>query len=375
MKGSSKKNSISPAPYGDAIFTYSDDVDSTAAVVTNRTQMYADEAELYSIAEDSREECDMSGVTPGAQVEAAAAAAMSTHVNQNNRTFLDDNDEEMFVSGEKEGVELTLDDEDDASQNWFYNYNQRRRRSIVMTTMFMICLLFSILVTYVGVTQSQKSSARNTASAEIVENKASSTAVPTATPISPAPTYADSTQQQAEALVVLAINACPGEKSFFNETTLQGRVFRQIVNEVKEKASWDPSTGKSTFDELHGIDYLQEKYALGMLYYTTNGESWDLNELWMDQSDPCDGWMGIECDSPRVKGTCAVTRLNLGKFSSHAVSPITNLCTKWNIHVLSSHSGLAQMQTICQATSLKNFAASLVFNIVAWPEMILGVTF
>ena len=275
--------------------------------------MYGDEASLYSIAEDSREGRASEFTTPSAAGGAAAAAYDFS--SNNNEYGEEDND---F------GIEMTLDD-DDGSATRFYNYEQRRRRRrLLVASAFLICLLFAIVAVTITVSlKDEDSSSRSVVSEGLVDGEdgggGGGEIIP---PPTPAPTFEDTTRQQAETLVVLALDGCPGDRTgLLDATTPQNQVFEALVDEVVSQASFDARTGIVTWDERHagGVEYLREKFALDMLYQATVGDSWTVHEQWMGPTDPCDGWTGVVCGDeveavPRVGGTCAVTSLELGKF-------------------------------------------------------------
>jgi uncharacterized protein involved in tellurium resistance len=53
------------------------------------------------------------------------------------------------------------------------------------------------------------------------------------------------------------------------------------------------------------------RYALVVLYYSTNGDEWDSNGNWLSGSSVCDWYGVISCSS------AIVADLDLGKFFEH----------------------------------------------------------
>jgi len=380
MKKGKSKHAIAPDPaargVGSAatkfdLYTFEqddDDDDSTAASGGSEqlgdTKMYADEASLYSIAEDSREDAISTVVGRTEEGVLMSTAAETGSGEQHPGEF---------------GVELSLDEEDedavglkdgdDDSAVQFYDLDRRRRRRFIATTAILIFIVLALVAIAVSVTQSQEETSRNAVSEGILAGETEEE------PPDPtdAPTFADTTRIQAETLVALAIGDCPGSGSYSEETTPQGQVFQALIDEVEAKATFDPTTGDVTFDELHGIDYLREKYALGMLYFATEGnaDSWQVDDQWMTGTDPCESWTGIVCDSPRSGGSCAVTSLELGEFCCWEVRLTRVLHTqkleRKLTHVFpSSTSFLFQIPTTCVAIFRESSAVCRASNILGW---------
>lgn len=316
VKKGKNKHAIAPAPSARGgsgaakldLYTFEqngEDDDSTAAGAEQfgDSLLYADEASLYSIAEDSREDAVSTVVGRTEEGVLMSTAAETGSGEQHPGEF---------------GVELSLDediagivkdgdhDDDDDSAKIFYDLDRRRRRRFIATTAILICFVLALVAIAVSITETQEDTSRSTISEGILSGETDPT---------DAPTFADTTRVQAETLVVLAIGDCPGPGSYFQETTPQAQVFQALVDEVATKATFDPTTGDVTFDELHGIDYLREKYALGMLYFATEGyaDSWQVDDHWMTDTDPCGTWTGVTCDPPRSGGSCAVTSLELSE--------------------------------------------------------------
>ena len=56
-------------------------------------------------------------------------------------------------------------------------------------------------------------------------------------------------------------------------------------------------------EEQEGITLMTDQkiiqyYVLYCIYYSTNGESWNVRDGWTQNDlDPCKGWKGIQCDT------------------------------------------------------------------------------
>ena len=322
MRTGGRRSAVGPVPYQNdvaakyAVYTFDADSDDDDKIHETISGMYADEASLYSIAEDSRE--DAMSIVVGRSEEGvlmSKSAAVQGRGQQN--------------PGEL-GIELSIEEEDEAgkdcddngSATQIYDLDRRARRRFMGTTACLICLMLVVLAVTLSVTQTQQ---QKTSKSAAVDGINGDVPTATATPTTPVEDTEDTTLVQAETLVALAIKDCPGPDLYFDDGSPQGQVFQAIVGEVASKASIDSSTGDVSFNELHGIDYLQEKFALGMLYFTTGGHdgTWKVDDMWMTDTDPCDGWKGVVCEAPRSGGTCAVTGLELGKFTAALIAVVS----------------------------------------------------
>lgn len=330
-----------PTPHG-TMYTMSNedknrstDTRSTVRVaselISYNSFQYGDEASLYSIAEDSRE---------GKNSE-------FTPTKPNNNDVLN---QSLGAGQEDLGIEICLEDvdvdDDDnmtKSSDVVFHYMYPRHRCRLIAAVCLLCLLvlaavLAVIFTQVVDTSQSRSQVSSGISekdgngipgattvvpqatdppSSLAENDVSTTTnsptqspitdapipTPTDTPTTNAPTE-DTGYEQAETLVKNALDECQGGKSFSDPSTAVGQVFQSLVQEV-----YDGRSG-GVFDEVHGEDYLRERYALEMLYRSTGGKDWNQNSGWLN-GDPCT-WSGVECNT-RQAGSCAVTELNLSK--------------------------------------------------------------
>lgn len=312
MRTGGRSSAVAPVPYRDdaaagkyAFYTFDTDSDDDNRIQQTISGMYADEASLYSIAEDSRE--DAISTVIGRSSEEGIVMLTSA----GGRGSGEQNPGEFGVELSLEEPDLGKDDDDNGSAAQIYDLDRRARRRFVGMTACLICLLLAMLAVTLAVTQTQQQRISKSAAVDGINGEIPAAAAPSPSPVQ------DTTQAQAETLVALAIKDCPGPDLYFDDASPQGQVFQEIVGEVVSKASRDSATGKVSLNKLHGMDYLQEKYALGMLYFTTGGHNgtWKVDDQWMTETDPCDGWKGVVCNEPRSGGTCAVTGLELGKIT------------------------------------------------------------
>ena len=301
---------------------------------------YGEEASLYSIAEDSRED-NVSVLSSGGALAAkdalqsswflgsfppssqdtpptAAAAAASSRGAMMHSTTTSSLPSAM-------GVELSItedgksfDDHRDDDELFYYYHPGRRRLWKRIGGIGLCCLLFCGIA--VGTTLVATRGRRNqrSSSSHVSQTSASAAAAAGDNTLEN-----DEEQQQqfsalAENQVFNALSACPGSSSarLFDPSTYEGQVFTELVRQVSAGATSDPTTGSILLDEMHSsTSYLQERFALEVLFYSTMGSDgrWERHDGWMNGGDPCDDWMGVECAVPRSRtSTCAVTGLYLG---------------------------------------------------------------
>ena len=116
-------------------------------------------------------------------------------------------------------------------------------------------------------------------------------------------------------LVWDAITSCPqtNPDDLTNESTNQMEVFETIVLEVTKLITTD-ERGSQTLDTKVGKGWILEKWALLMLFFDTEGEYWDNLDNWYSFEDTCTWYnqaSGSPCDT-REAGGSALTKLVLG---------------------------------------------------------------
>ena len=152
-------------------------------------------------------------------------------------------------------------------------------------------------------------------------------------------------------------------------STPQGQTFIKLVEELFSRMN-TASTGFINFPLDVGMDYLQEKYALEMLYRATEGEGWWSQANWMSETDPCEGWHGIGDCRERNEGSCGVLHINLSTCVLCVLFCDVEQDTKGSSSsqpvLLFSALFVRQTPTTCMATSLKNYAACHVWRHSRW---------
>lgn len=127
-----------------------------------------------------------------------------------------------------------------------------------------------------------------------------------------AATSSESAKLLVENFVWTALSLCTEEDVIKNPSTKQNFVFRTLVDEVLA-ASTVNANGLVDIPLDIGFSMLMERYALGMLFVTSNGPGWIGKTGWMSESDVCE-WYGVDDCEQRTEGSCAVTGLTLRKY-------------------------------------------------------------
>jgi hypothetical protein len=295
--------------------------------------LYADEASLYSIEEDSREDRtpdDFSPTPSNQEVLNRKYGGGVMPIDYNTKEG--ENPSDLERDNGDVGVEVRFEADDDdnmskESDNRFLFYDTGLRRCRMVSAACVLC--FFIVAVVLSVTLAQLSETRSRATVSEIRNEspeepALQTGRPTASPIAAAPSQ-DAKYLMSENYVYEALRQCQGTGTFFDEATAQGRVFRSLVDEVYNGTTMD-ATGAIAFDKLHSKDYLREKFALSILFVSTNGNSWIFKQNWLSTSDPCVDWSGVVCANGRVLSSCAVTGLELCTFLLHVRTVDKRLC-------------------------------------------------
>ena len=127
--------------------------------------------------------------------------------------------------------------------------------------------------------------------------------------------YEEIVTAAAQELAEVSISACPyaDPSDFYDISVPQAEVFQELILDLKAAASVDPDDESVTFEGNKGMGYLLERWALLMLFFSTNGEYWERNGGWYTDSDVCEWETALRICEPRVKGEAAMTYLDLRK--------------------------------------------------------------
>jgi hypothetical protein len=320
------------------------------------TWRYGDEASLYSIAEDSREErtseiASRCGDVDGVGFDDHPDLQPSANVTKNSVlevTWSHDDEETRF--SDSDGVISPWYDPSAASKG-------RRRRRILWA---MLILLFVSLVITLAVVLSRDSnnnqenrpSASNTvqenlnsrpqknetldgSSAETsndtgenpAEGSASGGSGSSAPPTAP-PTAADN-PALVRAFVTSALATCTDTSLLADESSLQSLAYRELLRQVSA-ASTVNSEGYLDIPKSIGDSSLAESFGLMMLYYSTSGEQWDQSDNWLVPEKPVCEWQGVVGCEKTKDGSCQIFELFLGE------STLSLLALAWRIILIFS---------------------------------------
>jgi hypothetical protein len=326
---------------------------------------YGDDASLYSIAEDSRE-----GRQSDITSRASEAPSRQSDINSRASEVPSKNSRGVGATGSavevrwmsQDGGKYNMDSEDGYEDDYYPakipGHNTRRLRMCAAASVIFILVLAVILgVTLsqdndptrsntgsgvtVGDTEGGQLPVEQSAPAPTTSPSASPSARPSITPTSspskqPEPTSSPTSTSELLAVFYLKaiLSSCTQEYILLDETTLQGQVFRQLVEEEVATAT-DAGGGQIFFDINRGPAFILERYALMMLFLSTNGQDWLDAARWMDpDSDVC-SWFGVLNCSQRRGGSCAVLNINLSKLSSSGLgsSMLLSLCAH-HVHII-----------------------------------------
>lgn len=317
---------------------------------------YGDDASLYSIAEDSREE-RQSDINSRASASEAPSrqsdinSRASEALSRTNSRGIDATRTAVEVRWlSQEGRKINMDSEDGYEDDYYPGgmpvHNTRRlRMCAAVSIIFILILAVTLGITLSqdndpsrsntgsGVTvgdaeegqlpveQSSPVPATATTTSPSVNSLASPSIAPTSSPsIKPVPTSSPTSTSEILAVFYLKniLSSCTQEYILLDETTLQGQVFRQLVEEEVATATVEGG-GQIFFDINRGPDFILERYAMALLFLSTNGQDWTRAGGWMDPASDVCSWFGVLNCTPRSEGSCAVLNINLSKFSSNGL--------------------------------------------------------
>ena len=324
---------------------------------------YADEASLYSIAEDSREE-QLSSQATDSRMSSSQQNNNSAYNNgaRNNNIPVDGSpievrwvtsEEMQFEAAETGGEpqqyysggprsadmaipipgrdpeEIASQEEDEVGEALGPRHNTRR------TALYFLMLLCAVVVIILSLTLAlgnrgdSKPAARVSGGLQdpdyqgpqIDPGEAASAA---ATPTQPNPTQPSPTAPAPPVtidpfeLVKDALLTCPQttEADLTNPDTMQMEVFHIIAYEVKGLITTN-ANGSDSLDPRVGTNWILEKWGLLMLFFATPGEHWDDRGRWYSTVDTCSWYNEAQphCIGSRENGGAAVTKLKLGTFA------------------------------------------------------------
>lgn len=273
------------------------------------TWRYADEASLYSIAEDSREDREACEITSRAGPDVG---------NIGPKVEIQWTDHGM---GETD-VESHLSDEEMIQYDQ-YAHNSRRCKLLAGA------LLLAVLIVSVslGVALSRpkgqpaaQSGSQTTGSGSGVDvgtgngsQTNSSDSFGSGSIVEgPTPAPSSTSKRVVRSFVWDSVASCTEFTAISAPSTYQYAAFEQLVKEITT-ASRVNSDGTIVIPTSIGQDEVAERFAMLMFFMSALGSSWTYNFQWMSSQDTCK-WYGVESCNTRASGSCAVTSINLGAY-------------------------------------------------------------
>ncbi|KAL7568707.1 hypothetical protein ACA910_021702 [Epithemia clementina (nom. ined.)] len=324
-----------------------------------RTPFYVDEASLYSIAEDSRED-RQSEITSRAGTVSTASTPVSIKVDppfslrssplSSEWDFDDDDDwgggrngnsfENTLVDAAKVSrwippTEPSLDAEEmsnNQSEDGTYPMSVGHplpikpricSRNTILYALLIALLLASIAtIACIPLLRKTTASERSSVTSVVSGNNASPTSAPTTKPTTAAPTALTfptqiNSEDERHVYAVLASCSFNDLSDLLDAGTTQYQVFNQLVIETKKYPNMS-------------TEELLERWALVLLFLSTDGEYWDDTQYWFIPGvlDVCAWGDGtISCDT-RVDGKAAVTGLHLRNNGLRGKIPKELCCLK-----------------------------------------------
>lgn len=292
-----------------------------------KPQFYVDEASLYSIAEDSRED-RQSEINSKAGTESVSSSSPKkepplSRTSTNTTTtmgesipilmdwgldiddgawaFQDDGEERDSIVGARparweypERLELDPQEVPTRSDGIFHSpkfasqlWSRRRLRNSILIT---VALIIIIAVT------ASVTAHRNNHPPESVNKISSNQQPPSAQPM-----YPSVIDTEQERVVYTALSSCPANNmtDVINSLTLSNQVFSELVAEL-------------TNDSSVSSEEIIERWSLMIFFFSTGGEFWKDGASWLVANKKVCEWGDgrIACDA-RVNGHPAITGLYL----------------------------------------------------------------
>jgi hypothetical protein len=298
---------------------------------------YVDEASLYSIAEDSRE--DRQSMTTASRTGSLATASRTGSLPKAPQPHKEDEEvasqvHVRWLTGEDMATqdELVLEEKDDAATRAMPvadgghallatgdeedslgpRHNSRRSLLFVFFLLGAALALVISLTVYMG--NRDRSSPPTVVSGGVAESDGQpDITAPTVSP-SAAPTWVQDPRQ----FVYDAVVSCP-QTTVSDLTDLsmsQMEVFETIILQVQDMTTLSED-GILTYDSSIGVDWVLERWALLNLFFSTHGELWINNSGWYTRrgdGDVCSNFnRSPEPCVARTPGSAALLSLDLCK--------------------------------------------------------------
>jgi tetrahydromethanopterin S-methyltransferase subunit B len=171
--------------------------------------------------------------------------------------------------------------------------------------------------------------------------------IPLAVVLPSEPTTPESTTPDVFLNDLLSSISSDGGEALSNTSTPQNKALEWLADDTNLESSSNET--------------IIQRYALATLYYSTNGDSWDNNTLWLDSGEECSGWYGLECTT-----TGAVSALKLGGINLQGTLPpeigfltLLGECVSWKKARLCIR--LGRQIALCEFHLMNNLTRSCCF--------------
>lgn len=281
---------------------------------------YGEEASLYSIAEDSREDGPSELVSDATRSRtkrttiAQPSSAAEIHViDEASPVTPDDKGENMFEMPKIHSDRLPNSREEKDNDEYGRCPNLRRFRvsiAALCIVLFAVVLAISLTVPNDDASPSQVKSNLQDADAQGPPT-VSPVTVPVASPttVPPSRDWESVITSEARTRVLAAVSACTDESLLLDPSTVQGAALAQLTDEVSGDANVDDNSTGIDFSPNHSEEKLLEKFVLFVFFMLTDGESWFMQEGWGTESDVC-MWTGILCEDSQ-EGPCEISGISM----------------------------------------------------------------
>uniref|UniRef100_A0A7S3P6E6 Uncharacterized protein n=1 Tax=Amphora coffeiformis TaxID=265554 RepID=A0A7S3P6E6_9STRA len=327
---------------------------SNAGRVSYNSWRYADEASLYSIAEDSREGLSSRGTASASRHGSHASYKVpppSTLLIQQDGEDLEPIEVKWVTAEEMEQEQQNQrdaiipipngdPDEEPSVDDEELGPRHNTRRSLL----FVLCLAGAVVAIVLSLTLSLRN--RDSESEPRVSG-----GIEDAAEFQPdrwAPTMAPTYTQSVDDFVLNAILSCghtSAEKleNSWPQLEVLETIKRQVATLVTVRED-----GFLEFDPIVGKEYVLELFAMLMLFFDTTGELWTDHTNWYSDKDVCE-WYNQAADHciERVPGSAAVTKIKLSSNNLQGPLPSELCCLPTLQEVILDNNGLKGPQPTC----------------------------
>lgn len=299
---------------------------------------YGDEASLYSIAEDSREDwqssrnslsesqqAPQSTPAPLLDVEEPEEAPIEvrwlTAEDMENEGAKDEENNGIIAVASRDSDEQLLDEVDLDEEEVALGPRHNARRSALFL-LFIMCAAVVIILSMTLALRNRDDRLPNRVSGGIAtpEDEFVNRGVDPGPSVDPTQ-GAKSGPATVDAYQVVrdAVTSCPqtNPNDLSNPSMQQSEFFENLVYEV-EGLITTTSDGDQVLDEKVGTGWILEKWALFSLFFSTEGEYWKSYNNWLSSEDVCN-WYNQAADDTnshcaiREVGGAALMKLKLCK--------------------------------------------------------------